>query len=82
MKTHNHIRLLIIVTVAWILFWIAGLPDYYQQYSARFMMLFDLAILPPICFVVYRSIKKIKPWKKTQGILMVGILYFNSVIHL
>lgn len=64
MKTRNHIRLLIIVTVAWILFWIGGLPNYYQQYSARFMLLFDLAILPPICFIVYRSIKKSKPGKE------------------
>ena len=29
------------VTIAWILFWIAGLPDYYQQYSMKFMTIFD-----------------------------------------
>lgn len=61
METRSHIRRLIIVTAAWILFWIAGLPHYYQQYSTKFMILFDLAILPPICFVVYRSVKKSKP---------------------
>jgi hypothetical protein len=30
MKLRKHIRLLIFVTLAWLLFWIAGLPDYYQ----------------------------------------------------
>ena len=61
MRTSKHIRLLIIVTAAWILFWIAGLPNYYQQYSTKFMIIFDLAILPPICFLVYRSVKHSKP---------------------
>ena len=61
MKPIHHIRLWTIVTVAWILFWIGGLPNYYQQYSTAFMIIFDLAILPPICFMVYNSVKKSKP---------------------
>ena len=58
MKVRDHFRLLTFVSIAWLLFWIGGLPDYYQQYSTTFMILFDLAILPPIWFIVYRSIKK------------------------
>jgi len=61
MKTKSHLKLLAIVTIAWILFWIAGLPDYYQQYSAILMIGFDLVILLPIWFLVNRSIKKAKP---------------------
>lgn len=58
MGLRNHIRLLIIVTVAWIVFWIAGLPDYYQQYSIGSMIIVDLIILPPIWLIVYLSLKK------------------------
>jgi hypothetical protein len=58
MRVRDHLRLLIFVSIAWLLFWIGGLPDYYQQYSTTFMILFDLAILPPIWLIVYRSIKK------------------------
>jgi len=61
MKPRKHMRLLILVTLAWLLFWIAGLPDYYQQYSIQFMVIFDLAILPPIWFIIYRSAKNSKP---------------------
>jgi len=31
-------------SLGWLLFWIAGLPDYYQQYPIKFMVIFDLAI--------------------------------------
>ena len=60
MKFKKHLILLAVVTVAWILFWIAGLPDYYQQYSTRSMIIFDVVILPAIWLLVYRSIKNAK----------------------
>ena len=61
MKPHNHLRLLTMVTIAWVLFWIGGLPDYYLQYSPGFMVIFDLIILPPIIYLVYRSVKPSRP---------------------
>jgi hypothetical protein len=61
MRLSKHIRLLILVTIAWFLFWMAGLPEYYQQYSITFMVIFDLAILPPIWFIIYRSTKQSRP---------------------
>jgi len=61
MRLRSHLRLLTIVTIAWVLFWVVGLPDYYRQYSTRFMIIFDLAILPPIWFVVYRSVRNARP---------------------
>ncbi|WP_321418302.1 hypothetical protein [uncultured Desulfobacter sp.] len=45
MKPRKHLRLFSLVSIAWFLFWLAGLPDYYQQYSLKFMVFFDLAIL-------------------------------------
>jgi hypothetical protein len=61
MRSKNHIRLLTLVSIARGLFWIGGLPEYYQQYSASLMVLFDLIILPPICFLVFRSVKSSNP---------------------
>jgi len=61
MKIKNHIKLLVIVTIAWILFLIIGYPDYYRQYSTEFMIAFDIIILPPIWYIVYRSAKRTKP---------------------
>jgi hypothetical protein len=61
MEIRKHFRLLVLVSIAWFLFWIIGLPDYYQQYSNRFMVIFDLAILPPIWFAIYRSAKNSRP---------------------
>ena len=60
MHLRKHAKLLGIVSIAWLLFLVAGRPDYYQQYSFRFMLVFDLAILPPIWYIVYRSIKRTK----------------------
>ena len=61
MKLQKHVQLLSIVTVAWFLFWMAGLPDYYQQYSSLSMLIFDLLVLPPIWFLIYRRAKKARP---------------------
>jgi len=74
-RLKKHLRLLSGVTLAWILFWIAGLPDYYQQYSIKFMIIFDILIFPPIWFIVYLSAKHAR---QNRG-LSVG-LWFSSYI--
>jgi hypothetical protein len=61
MRLRNHLRLLVFVTIGWLLFWIVGLPDYYQQYSTKTMIIFDLVILPPIWVIIYYSVKKARP---------------------
>jgi hypothetical protein len=58
MNLRKHLRLLGIVTAAWLLFWVAGLPDYYQQYSTQAMVVFDFAVLPPLWFATYWSVRK------------------------
>lgn len=58
MRLSRHLKLLFVVTVAWFLFWIAGLPDYYQQYSTTFMIVFDVVVLPPLWLILYFSIRK------------------------
>lgn len=33
MNARKHIALLLQASIVWLLFWLVGLPDYYQQYS-------------------------------------------------
>jgi hypothetical protein len=66
-----------LVTIAWILFWIAGLPDYYQQYSTKFMIIFDLVILVPIWLLVYYSIKNARQGR--EFILSLWWAFYISV---
>jgi len=56
-KTCSHIKILGIVTVAWAIFWLIGWPEYYRQYSLRFMLMFDAAVLVPLWFVVCRVLR-------------------------
>jgi len=86
MRLNKHIRLLIIVTFAWILFLIGGLPDYYQQYSTESMIIFDIAILPSIWFIVYYSAKKAKPGNGLKVTLWLSFyisvpLFFYDLIY-
>jgi hypothetical protein len=63
MQIRNHVRIFIIATVVWILFLLAGMPDYYLQYSNQQMIFFVTILLIPISViivVVFRPVKKQK----------------------
>jgi hypothetical protein len=48
MTTRGHLRLLGVATAVWLGFWVAGLPDYYQQYSTRALVVFEVLLLAPV----------------------------------
>lgn len=48
MTTRGHLQLLVAATAVWLGFWIAGLPDYYQQYSTRSLVVFEVLLLAPV----------------------------------
>lgn len=61
MNPAEHLRLLAFASAAWLAFWVIGLPDYYQQYSTRFMVWFDLiltVVLIPMLFRVFRGVRR------------------------
>ena len=60
----NHIRIFLIATVVWAVFWIAGLPSYYQQYSNLLMIWFDSLLLIPIATIVYFVLKRLQSEKR------------------
>ena len=79
MRFKKHLQLLSFVTLAWVLFFIVGLPDYYQQYSTKFMVIFDMVIFPPIWFIVYFSAKRARTG---QGLTIALWLSFYITVPL
>lgn len=65
MKWRSHGRLLAAVTAAWAVFWLAGLPRYYQQYPTRTMVWFDLLVLPPALWLLGRLLRRFAPSDRT-----------------
>jgi hypothetical protein len=51
MTRRAHVQLLLACTVAWTVFWVVGLPAYYQQYSRTFLIWFDAVVLIPLSAV-------------------------------
>jgi len=59
MKRKNHLRVLFIATVVWLLFYLFGLPDYYLQYSTTIMIWFDILLLIPFSIILWIVFKPI-----------------------
>jgi hypothetical protein len=66
MRRRGHIRLLSIATLVWAGFWVGGLPSYYRQYSAAFMVGFDLVALVAITGVLYLVLRRVRPERRLQ----------------
>ena len=61
MRPREHLGGLVIATVVWFGFWLAGLPDYYQQYSTVQMIWFASLVLIPIAAIAYVVLKRYRP---------------------
>lgn len=57
MTTRGHLELLVAATVVWLAFWVAGLPDYYRQYSTRSLVMFEVILLVPVWAVGFVSLR-------------------------
>jgi hypothetical protein len=77
MKLRGHVKILGVVTLAWVLFWLIGLPAYYQQYSLRFMLLFDTVLLLPLSFLLYWILKRTPRQYRTR--LSFWLAFYISV---
>jgi len=51
---------LLVATLAWVAFWLGGLPSYYQQYSVRFMVVFVLVVLVPIPAIAHLVLRRVR----------------------
>jgi hypothetical protein len=59
MTARAHLRVLVVATAAWGLFWVLGWPSYYQQYSFRPMFWFCVALLPVIAAVTVFILRRV-----------------------
>lgn len=64
MKLRGHIGFLLIASVVWAGFLIAGLPFYYQQYSNLQMIWFDSLVLIPIAAIAYLFLRRLRPERR------------------
>jgi hypothetical protein len=58
MNTKRHFKIFTMASLVWGIFWLIGLPRYYQQYSFYFMLIFDLALVFPLALLIYSVLKK------------------------
>jgi hypothetical protein len=58
MSARGHLRLLLTASVVWLGFWIAGLPDYYRQYSTRSLVVFELLLLVPVWAAGFLALRR------------------------
>jgi hypothetical protein len=56
MRLTTHFRIFAIAVAAWAAFFVTGLPDYYQQYPAAWMVAFLVVLIPPIIVVALKVI--------------------------
>ncbi len=75
MKLRGHIGFLLIASVVWAGFWIAGLPFYFQQYSNLQMIWFDSLVLIPIAAIAYLFLRRLRPERRLAIALWVAFYF-------
>jgi hypothetical protein len=76
MNKRYHIRLWILATGVWAGFLALGLPDYYQQYSSRLMLGFEVALVLPFSIVLYVVLKR-APARRRMSLARWIAFYFT-----
>ena len=66
MKTKNHLKLFIYATTFWLLFFLAGLPDYYLQYSRESVLFYDVLLLIPFSIIIWFVLKPVKTSRRVK----------------
>jgi hypothetical protein len=70
MNPRSHLQISLAVTAVWALFWLLGWPDYYQQYSTRFMVILDIALLPLFWILVFRMLRSIRSGRIRKSVIL------------
>jgi hypothetical protein len=66
MSLRAHLKLLATATVVWLGFWIAGLPDYYAQYSATSLLVFEGLLLAPVAAAGWLALRGRRRTSRTR----------------
>src|SRR4051812_4430007 len=66
MRTSGHLRLVALAVLVWAVFWIGGLPQYYQQYSFTTLLIFSVLLAPLIAFAGFKVIGRVRAERRAQ----------------
>src|SRR5687767_8509595 len=61
MRAGAHLKLLAMGLAVWLGFWLAGLPDYYQQYSFPALAVGCALLVPPTVLLGRRALLRGRP---------------------
>ncbi len=75
MSGAKHLKLLIQSIVIWALFWLGGLPDYYQQYSTRTLGIACAVISVLISLAALRILLRSKPENRAKRAFWCSVYY-------
>jgi hypothetical protein len=73
-RTHRKLALLGLAT--WFVFWLGGLPDYYQQYSFRTKVIASIALVPLTFLLGWRSLSRL-PLERRKAMAIWLAFYFT-----
>lgn len=66
MNIKNHLWILIYATIVWAVFFLAGLPDYYLQYSTKSVIVYVILLLIPFSIIIWYLFKPIKASRRIK----------------
>lgn len=81
MRARGHLKLLVAATSVWLGFWVAGLPDYYQQYSTRSLVVFELLLLVPVWIAGFMALRVRRGRSRIRRALAISF-YFTVPLFL
>ncbi len=72
MSLRGHLKLLATAAVVWVAFWLAGLPDYYRQYSTRSLVAFEVLLLGPVWAAGFAALRARRRVPRTTRALAIS----------
>jgi MFS superfamily sulfate permease-like transporter len=75
MTPKQHITFFIQGIVAWALFWLAGLPDYYQQYSPNALGMGGVLLQLAISFLAVYVLRRGRPERRMPRALWISFYF-------
>lgn len=81
MSIINHLRLLISVTIAWVVFVIIGLPDYYQGWPFRRLLYFCVLAYFIVGFLIFIMMRKHKSYLLVRALWMAFYISVPLMIY-
>lgn len=66
MRTTGHLKLLALAVAIWAVFWVGGLPRYYQQYATAWLAVGCVLITPPFAIAGYMGLARARPERRMR----------------